>query len=233
MRSIWRISAASAAAAALCAGVFLTASSAQAATSYNIMITGSTIPDKARSLWVNPIFVGEGSSPSGCVSNIHPGQDRNTGLTVYPHANLTQVSFVPYSDDQCENSIGRERLLYLPSGLSTKNWWVSLTSYNIMLVGSKIPANVRSVLVDATSAGSGSSPSGCVTNIHPGRNTNAWQLVYRHFTFHEPVDTRVAFTLYSDGQCKNCISEERFLTLPSKLSTKNWWVSLNFDPAEK
>ena len=120
MSSVKRISAV-AAASVLCAGVSLTAASAQAASSYNIMFVGSKIP-----AGVGSVFVDNKSTPldseSGCVSNVRPGEDRNTGKAIF---NRTDGRWGPdaflslHGDSQF-------RLYLSSSNISTKNWWVSL-----------------------------------------------------------------------------------------------------------
>lgn len=131
MSSVKRISAV-AAASVLCAGVSLTAASAQAASSYNIMFIGSKIP-----AGVGSVFVDNKSTPldseSGCVSNVRPGEDRNTGKAIF---NRTDGRWGPdaflslHGDSQCQDkgfNEGKEFRLYLSSSnISTKNWWVSL-----------------------------------------------------------------------------------------------------------
>ncbi len=127
MTSIRRISAVVAAAAALCAGAFLVAPSAQAAaSSYNIMFVGDKIPANVRSVDMLPLFTV--NTISGCVSKLQTGQDRNSGKTIH-RSSLgvnTIVHVKLYSDDQCQTLTGIEQRI-LPSNLSTKNWWVSLS----------------------------------------------------------------------------------------------------------
>ena len=132
MGSRKRITAVSAAAAVLCTGVFLTAQSAQADSSYNIMFVGSTIPSGVGSVYVFRTTGGPGSTARGCVSNVRVGQDRNTGMTITPSPPGTSdatLFLYLYGDNQCQGSRleGKHLVRALPKVVTTKNWWVSLS----------------------------------------------------------------------------------------------------------
>ena len=119
----------------VCTGVFLTAAPAQAAyTLFNIMLIGSTIPAGVGSVDVDPVGGGP-SSGRGCVANVQPGRDRDTGMKMVASDGkkptldiyIGTAGFYLYGDSHCSDSSKGSVVRDLPSGITTKNWWVSLS----------------------------------------------------------------------------------------------------------
>lgn len=93
--------------------------------------TGKSVPEVARALGIVSRRCGTGSIRTRtwhCVTNIQPGRDRNTGLSmVFSGSHAGYAHFELHSDGQCTNEgflgiVTRQA----SSSIPTKNWWVSL-----------------------------------------------------------------------------------------------------------
>ena len=91
------------------------------------MLIGSKIPAGVHSIYIYPVG-GKGTSSQGCVSNVQPGKDKNTGLTITT-SSASYANIDLYSDSKCSGAssfLYNIPTRYLPSGLTTTNWWISL-----------------------------------------------------------------------------------------------------------
>ncbi|WP_394617254.1 hypothetical protein JNUCC0626_47920 [Lentzea sp. JNUCC 0626] len=91
-------------------------------------------------------------------------------------------------------------------------------TYNIMFVGTAIPANVGSVEVGALARQ-------CVHNLVADKDRNSG------ISFNPIDDGRphvLDFYLFSDSHCKSGHTSNRVTrNLPDGIKTKNWWVNLS------